>query len=155
MAVDMELMKSIRRVELDIDESKERIATLKEARQVSLDNMQEYADVTELEGKLKEARETLKWALTDDKDIAPIDADLEEERFKLKDLRDILSVHLLKYRDDTGQNFVEEEGSKKIRPLIITAKKGKLEFHQEEMFGELAPGDGKWPARNRYQGAKS
>lgn len=133
MPADMELIESIRRVELEIAESSGKIKRLKADRADAVEQLQEHADVQELADKLKEARATLKAAITDDPTVGPITAELEEEQAKLKDLRDILSLHLVRYRETSEKQYIEETDSSKVRPILVTAKLGKPEYHQEAM----------------------
>jgi polyribonucleotide nucleotidyltransferase len=134
MPVDAEMIESIRRVEQDIRESAAKTKRLKADALDAAQQLQEYQDVQELAAKLKEARATLKAAIMDDR----IAAELEAETATLKDLREILSHHLVRYREASENSYIEDEESNKVRPILVTAKLGKPEYHQEEMFVEAA-----------------
>lgn len=137
MPADRDLMMSIRRVEQDIRESRDHIKDLTADRKEQVLQMSAHLRVEEIKKDLRDAQEYLKGEIKVDNNVSALDAKIAEERSKLTDLHEILSIHLVKYRDDTDEKEVKfDEDDGKVRPILVTAKLGKPEFHQEEMFAE-------------------
>lgn len=131
---DMDLIESIRRVEQDIRET---LAIQKSTNAEFLDAMSqlpEYGEMQKAADVLRSRKVELSVAVRNDQDCHRLRAELDERASKLADLREILSLHLIRYREN--QEFLEELDSKKVRPILVTAKLGKPEYQQETMFQE-------------------
>lgn len=77
-------------------------------------------EIKELTGVRTKARKLLEA----DKDYQAVHADLEEQRFKHKDLVEILSHHLVIYYHDTGDTSFLLDDNTELQ-IIIAAKPGK------------------------------
>lgn len=130
---NMQLIESIRRVETDIHDTKDRIKVLAETRKANIAELPEYTQLAELLAQVVKARQELKSAVKGDTDISKMGSELEKERFKLTDLKEMLSHHLVLYREQSKNAYIEQEESTKVRPIILSAKLGKPEYHQEAL----------------------
>jgi hypothetical protein len=135
---DMELIESIRRVEQDIRESRAKVVDLRDDLAQAVSDLPESGVLVEAVSEVKIAREKLKQAIADDKDCVALRDAKEAEASKLKDLREILSYHLVRYRETSQTTYIEEELSSKVRPIRLKAWLDKPEYHQEAL-----PLDGK------------
>lgn len=130
---DMDLIENIRRVEADIRQGKAQLKELGEELEEIATNAAGYRRVAELTEELGTARKMLQAELAEDTDYQRTSDAAGEIKFKLKDSQDILSAHLLEYREHTQTDYVEEEDSKKVRNIVVTAKLSKPEYHQEAL----------------------
>lgn len=128
---DMELLGSIHRIEQDIRESSGRLKDWNEQLGQAVSELPESSDLVDAMSAAKTARENLKQAIQDDKDCAVLEASKEAEATKLGDLREILSHHLVLYRETSHATYLEQDDSSKVRPILVTAKLGKPEYQQE------------------------
>ena len=116
---------------IEIQETKRRIKTLRELQQEHLEQMPEFQAVEaaklEMQGKI----DKLKIALSQDGEYNDRQEDLAGWRLKLADQEDILSLHLVHYRDEEEAQAVEF--GDKERPIVLKAKLGKERDIQIEM----------------------
>jgi predicted nucleotidyltransferase len=93
------------------------------------DVMEQNDDYRKIQDELKELtgkRAQAKKLLEADKDYQTIASEVEELKFKMKDLSEILSHHLVTYYDETRQTEIKDNDGE-VRPVIISAKIGKPE----------------------------
>ena len=131
---NMELIESIHRIDQDIADTRARIKVLADTRRANVEELDEFKELELLMEEVRNARGRLNAAMKDDSTISDIDAELVEERFKFNDLKEMLSHHLVLYNKEAEATFVDITGSEKVRPIVLSAKLGKPEYHQEELF---------------------
>ncbi len=93
------------------------------------DVMEQNDEYRKLQDELKELtvkRASAKKLLEADKDYQVIAGEVEELKFKLKDLSEILSHHLVTYYNETHQTEIKDNDGE-VRAVIISAKIGKPE----------------------------
>lgn len=132
MPVDMDLINNIHRVESDISETQSKIKTIRQERKEAIEEIPEYAGVLQLAEQLKAARESLKDVIQEDPSLAATDNELDELKFKLKDLVEILSHHLVVYFQDTGREVVTDSFGD-TRQIDFKAKLGAEALDQEKL----------------------
>lgn len=136
---NMSLINSIHRIGQDIHESRQKIRTVKAEYKEAILELDEYTELQDLLKLVADKRKLLKAAIKDDANCSHIASELEELNFKLKDQRDILSFHLVAYKEETSDGFVKfDEDDGKVRPIRLKATLDKPEYHQE-----MLPLDGK------------
>src|SRR3954451_10930732 len=106
MSVNMEQLERIHRIETEIDQSVKAAKTLLEQKAELIEDLDEYKALEDALAAVKEARVRLRLAIGDNRELAKVEVDTAEERFKLRDLREILSHHLVVYTQDTGRDVV-------------------------------------------------
>jgi hypothetical protein len=129
---EMNLINDIHRVEQEIEECTAKIKTIKDDRKSQIEELPECKDLQGLTNDLKVARELLKGAIEADKDISTTSSELSEYKFKLNDLKEILSHNLVIYFRDTGREVVEDFEST-TRQIVIKAKLGAKALDQESL----------------------
>ena len=110
----------------EIDETKRELKTIREQLRDALDQNEEYrAAQTETETLATKRAEARKMLL-DDRDYQKINAELEDTRFKLRDLNEILSHHLIEHYSQTQKTEVTD-ATGTTRPVILSAKLGRAD----------------------------
>lgn len=132
MAEDETTLAAIHRLYLEIDENEQKMRALKQnIKDVLLQN-EEYQEIEE---KLKEAaalRERRKTILKTDRDYVALGTELEELKFKHKDLMEIMSHHLMVYRDETHENVIKDPDGD-WRQVLVSARVGKPTVETQRM----------------------
>lgn len=126
-----ELKQSIIRIDQDLADSSTRV---KEARADLKDyvvGMDEHKEVQRLIGELKAAKIILKNQLMADADYNAKKSELEELKFKHRDLKDILSNHLVQFRLTNEEDRIVSDNVQK--PIILNGKLGKPEAENIRM----------------------
>ncbi|HSX15121.1 MAG TPA: hypothetical protein VLE72_04460 [Candidatus Saccharimonadales bacterium] len=124
--MDESTLDAIHRLMGEITEAKIEAKTLKD--QLS-DIAEGNDDYLELEDEIKDLvtkRTKAKEILRADKDYQKLSADLDELKFKLKDLGEILSHHLVSYYNETSATQIKDDRGE-LRQVIITARIGRPE----------------------------
>lgn len=121
---DESTLQAIHRLLLEIVENGQKIRNVKtDLKDIAEQNDEWRAlreDIKELKTKQVEAKKLLEA----DKDYQIINSELGELKFKHKDLLEIMSHHLMEYRDSTGEDHIKDpEGE--ARQIITEAKIGK------------------------------
>ena len=129
--MDETTLDAIYRLLTEISETKTKAKTVKENLKDFLEQNDEYRaledDLKELTTKRAEAKKILQA----DKDYQLVSSEAEELKFKLKDLHEILSHHLVTYYNETSKTQIKDEEGE-VRPLILSAKIGKPEAEINE-----------------------
>lgn len=87
---------------------------------------EEYQNLQEEIKELTAKRQQAKKLLESDRDFQTLNAELDELKFKLKDLQEIMSHHLVTHYNDTQETSIKDpEGE--VRQIILSAKIGKPE----------------------------
>jgi len=108
----------------EIDETKREVKTIRDQLRDSLDQNEEYkAAQAEIE-KLATKRADVRKMLLEDRDYQKISTELEESRFKLRDLNEILSHHLIEHYSHTQKAEVTD-ATGTTRPIVLSAKLGR------------------------------
>jgi seryl-tRNA synthetase len=120
---DMELIKSIHRVWLELAETKSKAKKVKADLKDIAEQNDEWREVQEEIAELKNKRTYAKKLLEADKDYQVVNSELDELKYKGKDLSEILSHHLLEYYGKENATQIEDpEGA--VRSIILSAKVG-------------------------------
>lgn len=131
-----EALESIRLTMADIEESKRKVSAAKEMAQEKLEAMPYFDEVQTLTEKLAEAKAQLKSASMANGSYNDLLSEIADEQQKLKDLKQILSDHLVYYRDNFQEKQVEMNDDGDARELIITGKLGKEAKYQYNLFSQ-------------------
>lgn len=117
---------AVHRVMAEIREAKDEARVLKEGLKDMLEQMEDYATLQEEVKALAAKRAEFKKSLQSDNEYQKLHTQLEETKFKMKDLQEILSHHLVAYYSESGKTQITDpEGD--ARPLLISVKLGKPE----------------------------
>lgn len=129
--MDETTIDAIHRLMTEISETKQKSKTVKENLKDVLEQNDEYRALEDDLKELTTKRAAAKKVLQADKDYQLVSSELEELKFKLKDLQEILSHHLVTYYNETHKmQLKDSEGE--TRPVILSAKIGKPEAEINE-----------------------
>ncbi len=129
--MDEKTIDAIHRLMTEITETKQKAKTVKENLKDVLEQNDEYRALEDDLKELTTKRAAAKKILQADKDYQMVSSELEELKFKLKDLQEILSHHLVTYYDENKKlQLKDAEGE--VRPVILSAKIGKPEAEISE-----------------------
>lgn len=124
--MDESTLDAIHRLLSEIAETKTQAKTTKEQLTDIMDQNEDYRaleeELKELTAKRVKARDILKA----DSDYQKFASELDELKFKLKDLGEILSHHLVTYYNETNTTQIKDDQGE-LRQVIISAKIGKPE----------------------------
>lgn len=124
--MDETTIDAIHRLMTEISETKQKAKTVKDNLKDVLEQNDEYKALEDDLKELTTKRAAAKKVLQADKDYQLVSSELEELKFKLKDLQEILSHHLVTYYDENKKlQLKDAEGE--VRPVILSAKIGKPE----------------------------
>ncbi len=115
----------------EISETKQKAKTVKENLKDVLEQNDEYRALEDDLKELTTKRAAAKKILQADKDYQLVSSELEEQKFKLKDLQEILSHHLVTYYNES-QKLQLKDSEGETRPVILSAKIGKPEADMGE-----------------------
>lgn len=129
--MDETTIEAIHRLMTEISETKQKAKTVKDNLKDVLEQNDEYKALEDDLKELTTKRAAAKKILQADKDYQLVASELEELKFKLKDLQEILSHHLVTYYNETSKTQLKDaEGE--VRPVILSAKVGKPEAEINE-----------------------
>lgn len=129
--MDETTIDAIHRLMTEITETKQKAKTVKDNLKDVLEQNDEYKALEDDLKELTTKRAAAKKVLQADKDYQLVSSELEELKFKLKDLQEILSHHLVTYYDESKKlQLKDSEGE--VRPVILSAKIGKPEAEMNE-----------------------
>jgi hypothetical protein len=117
----MQQLQAIHRLETEIVQTSSEVKRLVEGRNNLITDLPEYQTLQEAIKALEEARGRFKLAVRDDRDLARLDVDIAETRFTLRDLREQLSLSLVHYYQDTGQQTIRDSEERR-RQIELHAK---------------------------------
>jgi chromosome segregation ATPase len=129
--MDESTIDAIHRLMTEMDETRGEIKTLRDAIKDILEQNDEYKTMQDELKELTTKRTELKKVLQEDKDYQLRNSELEEEKFKLKDLHEIMSHHLVTYYNETKSTQIKD-GDGEVRQVIISAKIGRPEVLIED-----------------------
>jgi len=129
--MDEKTIDAIHRLMTEISETKQKAKTVKENLKDVLEQNDEYRALEDDLKELTTKRAAAKKVLQADKDYQMVSSELEELKFKLKDLQEILSHHLVTYYDESKKLQLKDADGE-VRPVILSAKIGKPEAEISE-----------------------
>jgi len=129
--MDETTIAAIHRLMTEISETKQKAKTVKENLKDVLEQNDEYRALEDDLKELTTKRAAAKKILQADKDYQLVSSELEEQKFKLKDLQEILSHHLVTYYNES-QKLQLKDSEGETRPVILSAKIGKPEADMGE-----------------------
>lgn len=115
---------SITNILTEIQESKQKMKTIKDQLKDVMEQNDEYRALAEELKEVSAKRQTAKKLLEADKDYQVVNSELEEEKFKYKDLQEILSHHLVTYFHDSGETSIPMPDGSQLQ-VVVSAKLGK------------------------------
>lgn len=124
--MDEKTLDAIHRILGEIAEAKAEAKTIKEQLADIADQNDDYRELEEELKELTAKRVKAKEILRADNDYQKFSAELDELKFKLKDLGEILSHHLVSYYNETNATQIKDDRGE-VRQVIITAKIGRPE----------------------------
>ena len=129
--MDEKTIDAIHRLMTEISETKQKAKTVKDNLKDVLEQNDEYRALEDDLKELTTKRAAAKKVLQADKDYQLVSSELEELKFKLKDLQEILSHHLVTYYDESKKLQLKDADGE-VRPVILSAKIGKPEAEISE-----------------------
>lgn len=122
--MDEKTLDAIHRLLVEIAQTKGELKTLRDGLADELEQNDEYKEVAEEAKDLANKRREVKKSLQADKAYQKLSSEVEELRFKLKDLQEILSHHLVTYYSESGSTEITDSNGESHQ-VIISAKIGK------------------------------
>jgi hypothetical protein len=132
MSVDLQLLQAIHRIESELDQINREVKQLEGDRSALIAELPESEALADALQALYEARTRLRIAIRDNHEVNRLEVDLAEVRFKRRDLKEILSHHLVVYTQDTGRDVVKDHESRN-RQIELKAKLGKPTLDQARL----------------------
>jgi predicted nucleic acid-binding Zn-ribbon protein len=123
--MDENTIDAVHRVMTEISETKNQVKTVRDTLKDVLDQNDEYRELQEELKELTAKRATAKKLLEADKDYQKISGELDELRYKLKDLQEILSHHLVTYYNETQSNEITDSNGE-THTVVLSARIGRL-----------------------------
>lgn len=105
----------------EVREAKHQIKTVREGLTDALGQVEEYKGLQESAKELAVKRAEVKKLILADKDIQSVSSELEELKFKLKDLQEILSHHLVVHFSETQATEIKDADGE-THQVVISAK---------------------------------
>jgi hypothetical protein len=131
LAEDETTMQAIHRLMIEIEETRQKMKSMRDnIKDVLLQN-EEYQALQEEIKELTGKRQTAKKMLEADRDFQSLNSELEELKFKSKDLQEIMSHHLVTYYNETQETQIKDSDGE-VRQVILSAKIGKPEIQINE-----------------------
>lgn len=129
------LVDSIFDLELELRELKKKKDVAKEALEEEISNTVAYPKLEKALAEVSVIREQLKLETQNSHDIIKIREDLAELAAQERDLKEILSAHLVRFKieNDNADQVPLPSDSRKARHVVINARLGKEEYFQERM----------------------
>ena len=131
MAVDLQQLQEIHRIESEVDQGQAGVKQLVQSRLDLIEGLPEYKALEEAKAAVEEAKARLKIAVRDNRGLAKLDVEIAEARFDLRDLREILSHTLVMYTQQTGKTVLKEHH--RIRQIELRARISKRLLGQERL----------------------
>jgi hypothetical protein len=132
VSMDLEQTNRIIAIDVELETSTREIKRLSDIRKGLIEDLPEYQALEAAVMAVRECRERLRLAIRDNRELAKVEVDTAEERFKLRDLREILSHHLVVYTQDTGRDVVKDHEAH-TRQIELKAKLGKRALDQARL----------------------
>ena len=125
--MDESTLDAIHRLLGEIAETKGLAKTISDQLKDTMEQNDEYRALQDELKDLTMKRASAKKVLQEDKDYQKVAVELEELKFKMKDLGEILSHHLVNYYNETHNTQIQDNDGE-VRQVIISAKIGKPEL---------------------------
>jgi chromosome segregation ATPase len=123
---DESTLGAIHRLMQEMEETRHKIKDMRDnIKDVLLQN-EEYQALQEEIKEMTTKRQQAKKLLDADRDFQTLNSELEELKFKLKDLQEIMSHHLVTHYDDTRQTQIKDPDGE-VRQIVLSAKVGRPE----------------------------
>ncbi len=122
--MDEKTIDAIYRLMGEVSEAKEQVKTTKDMLNDVLEQNEEYKQLQEELKELTTKRGEAKKLLQADKDYQKVNSELDELKFKLKDLYEILSHHLVTYYNETQATEITAPNGE-VHQLVLSAKIGR------------------------------
>jgi phage pi2 protein 07 len=120
-------VQAIYEVSKEIVQSKEALKQFKLDFEEKLSELDSYDEVEEAKSVLKVAKLKLKHEMENSGTVVAAKENLEKMRSDLRDLKEVLSLHLLRHYTDTGTEHVPLETSPDwSQEIIVKAKLGQV-----------------------------
>jgi hypothetical protein len=121
---------AIHRLMLEMEETRDKMKAMRDnIKDVLLQN-EEYQTLQEEIKEMTTKRQQAKKLLEADRDFQQLNSELEELKFKLKDLQEIMSHHLVTHYNDSRELQIKDADGE-VRLIILNAKVGKPEMNVE------------------------
>jgi hypothetical protein len=131
MAVDLQQLNDIHRLENEVDQARAGVKALIDSRISLIEGLPEYQALEDARAALEAAKAKFKIAVRDNRDVAKLDVEIAEARFDLRDLREILSNTLVLYTQQTGKVVIKERD--RTRQIELRARISKHLLGQERL----------------------
>jgi hypothetical protein len=121
---DQTTLQAVHRLMLEMAETRQKMKTIKDQLKDVMEQNDEYRAVAEELKEVSEKRTRAKKLLEADKDYQLVNSELEEQKFKYKDLQEIMSHHLVTYFSETSNTEIETPEGDSMQ-VVVSAKLGK------------------------------
>ncbi len=125
-AEDETTLAAIHRLMVEMEETRDKMKAMRDnIKDVLLQNEEYQAlqeEIKDLTGKRQQAKKLLEA----DRDFQALNTELEELKFKLKDLQEIMSHHLVTHYSDSRELQIRDNDGE-VRQIILSARVGKPE----------------------------
>lgn len=119
-----EIIENVHRVWLEIQEGKALIRRHRGVLKDVLEQNDEWRELQELLKQMTKDRRRLQAIIAGDRDVQKAESEIEELQLKQKDLREIMSHHLVRYYEMSHDTSIADpEGE--YRQIILSAKIGE------------------------------
>lgn len=125
--IEENTLDAIQRLMLEMEETRGKAKVMRDNLKDVLLQNQEYQELQEELKDLTTKRQQAKKLLEADRDYQTINSELEELKFKLKDLQEIMSHHLVTHYNETQETQIKDTDGE-VRQIILSAKVGKPEM---------------------------
>lgn len=116
----------------DVQDTKAKLKTARELQKEHLEQIDEYNAMQDAKLVAKGLEDKLKLKLNSDSEYNNRQEHISELKHDLADQEDILSIHLIAYRDKTKDESIEVDDVTE-RPIYVSARLGKERDIQTEM----------------------
>ncbi|HEY2004602.1 MAG TPA: hypothetical protein VGH44_05825 [Candidatus Saccharimonadia bacterium] len=124
MEEDKTTLDAIHRLMLELAETRGKMKKIKDDLKDIADQNEEYRAIQEELKEAGEKRATAKKLLEADKDYQVVNSELEELKFKLTDLQEIMSHHLVTFFRESGETQLTTPDGETLQ-VVVSAKLGK------------------------------
>jgi predicted nucleic acid-binding Zn-ribbon protein len=121
---DKTTLEAIHRLMTELAETRDKMKKIKDDLKDIAEQNDEYRALAEELKEVGEKRATAKKMLEADKDYQVVNSELEELKFKLKDLQEIMSHHLVTYFHESGETQLTTPDGETLQ-VVVSARLGK------------------------------
>jgi hypothetical protein len=116
MAVDLQMLQNIHHLPGVINAAIREVKSLLEQRDERIKDLPQYQALQDALAVIAEARTRLKIAIETDPELNRLQEEIAEAMFNMRDLREILSHHLVAYHKETGRIQQARSGRNPLAP---------------------------------------